>query len=239
MTAQATTPGRRVYVMRCYAARHAADALIAAAAQLPDEQMYLIFVLANGGTDLHNFELHNPMEARSVLLQVALSLAVSEDACEFEHRDLHAGNVLVQRAPRGPKTMACALRGVRYAAETAGLAVTLIDFTLSRATRRDTAEAAFCNLEDDPAIFKGDAAHCQYETYRRMRQAVRRDWAQYNPKTNALWLFYLAGELLAKVKHDVDQRRELQRFRQRCFASHASACDVVADEYFAAALRRV
>ena len=198
--------------------------------------------MANGGTDLQNFELRSPAEARALLLHVAMPLAVAEQACEYEHRDLHAGNVLVRRVPRGPTTKACTLRGVRYAAETAGLDVTLIDFTLSRATRRDSAQAAFCNLEDDPAIFKGDVGNCQFDTYRRMRRAVGSNWAQYKPKTNALWLFYLAGELLTKVEYDADtqeQKQELQRFRQRCFASHASASDAVEDDFFASALQRV
>ena len=198
--------------------------------------------MANGGTDLQNFELRSPAEARALLLHVALPLAAAEQACEYEHRDLHAGNVLVKRVPRGPTTKACTLRGVRYAAATEGLEVTLIDFTLSRATRRDSAEAAFCNLEDDPAIFRGDVGNCQFDTYRRMRQAVRGNWAQYKPKTNALWMFYLAGELLTKVKYDAntqEQKQELQRFRQRCFATHASAADAVADKFFASALQRV
>jgi Haspin like kinase domain len=37
-----------------------------------------------------------------VLCQVALTLAVAEEACRFEHRDLHWGNLLIRRG--GPET---------------------------------------------------------------------------------------------------------------------------------------
>lgn len=41
-------------------------------------------------------------------MQTALSLAVAEEACEFEHRDLHWGNLLVRRDSN--KATACKLR---------------------------------------------------------------------------------------------------------------------------------
>jgi len=53
------------------------------------EQSYIVFVLADGGTDLESFALVDYNEARSLLVQVTASLAVAESACEFEHRDLH------------------------------------------------------------------------------------------------------------------------------------------------------
>jgi hypothetical protein len=43
-------------------------------------------------------------------MQTALSLAVAEEACEFEHRDLHWGNLLVRRDSN--KTTSCRLRSV-------------------------------------------------------------------------------------------------------------------------------
>lgn len=192
-------------------------------------------MLSDGGGDLESFELRDAAEARALLLQVALSLAVAEDACEFEHRDLHWGNVLLARQPCGPDDAAHTLRGVRLLAATEGLAVTLIDFTLSRLTPSDRAGVAFCNLEDDPDIFKGPKGECQFETYRRMRRAVRSDWAAYAPRTNALWLHYLADVVLTAKKFPCDrlERRQLQAFRQRCAEKHRSASDAVTDEIFA------
>ena len=45
-------------------------------------------------------------------VQTALSLAVAEEACEFEHRDLHWGNLLVCRDSN--KSTSCRLRSVSH-----------------------------------------------------------------------------------------------------------------------------
>lgn len=53
-------------------------------------------MVADGGADLERYELRGFDEARGLLLQTALTLAVGEAAAEFEHRDLHWGNVLLR-----------------------------------------------------------------------------------------------------------------------------------------------
>jgi serine/threonine-protein kinase haspin len=204
-------------------------------AQLPADQLYCVFVLADGGADLEGFELRDAAEARALLLQVTLSLAVAEDALSFEHRDLHWGNVLLRRAPPGAPPARHTLRGVRLASEREGLDVTLIDFTLSRmAPRHGGGGVAFYDLEADPELFQGPSRDCQSDTYRKMRKAVRRDWSSYAPRTNALWLHYLADTLLTKKAFPLDkaERRALQAFRGRCGERYGSAADAVTDELF-------
>jgi serine/threonine-protein kinase haspin len=209
-------------------------------ASLPADQLYCVFVLSDGGTDLEGFELSDAEEAKALLLQVTLSLAVAEEACEFEHRDLHWGNVLLARQPGAPDARHT-LRGVRLAAQTAGLRVTLIDFTLSRMAPRH-GDVAFCDLEADPELFGGPKAvpgDCQAETYRRMRKAVSRDWSAFVPRTNALWLHYLADLLLHKKqlrdgrKLERRERRELTAFALRCRDAYARAGDALDDPLFA------
>lgn len=76
--------------------------------------------------------------------------------------------------------------------------MTLIDFTLSRL---DTPSGvAFCDMEADPELFEGPADSLQADTYRRMRKAVKKDWRMHAPKTNALWLHYLADICVAEKK---------------------------------------
>lgn len=64
----------------------------------------------------HTLQLNlSPMHVTYTLdasecMQTALSLAIAEEACEFEHRDLHWGNLLVHRDSN--KTISCRLRSV-------------------------------------------------------------------------------------------------------------------------------
>jgi hypothetical protein len=48
--------------------------------------------------------------------QIALALAVGEEALGFEHRDLHWGNVLLRAAPS--LTTTCRLRGLDISVQT-------------------------------------------------------------------------------------------------------------------------
>ena len=54
-------------------------------------------------------------------------------------------------------------RGVDVEMATHGLAVTLIDFTLSR-LQTLTGDVAFCDLGADPDLFKGPRGDCQVGT---------------------------------------------------------------------------
>ena len=65
-----------------------------------------------------------------MLHQTALGLAVAENALEFEHRDLHWGNVLICRTE--DEFIESCLLGETKMVPTHGVRVSLIDFTLSR-----------------------------------------------------------------------------------------------------------
>ncbi|KAK9822448.1 hypothetical protein WJX81_001130 [Elliptochloris bilobata] len=195
------------------------------------EQLYVVFVVADGGTDLERFDVRSAAEARSILLQTALTLAVAEEAVQFEHRDLHWGNLLVRR--EGAAAVALyRLRGVDIEVAAEGVAVTLIDFTLSRLVTPD-GTVAFCDLEADPELFNGPKGDCQADTYRRMRKATRRDWAAHAPATNCLWLSYLADTMLSRkrVPADAAAKHDLRSFRKRALA-YTSCLDLVQDPLF-------
>lgn len=92
-------------------------------------------------------------------LQTTLALAVAEEAAEFEHRDLHWGNLLVKPAAPG-EALRCRLRGVELEVCGGGPRCTLIDFTLSRLQTAGGA-LAFCDLAADPELFVGPRANAQ------------------------------------------------------------------------------
>ena len=86
-------------------------------------------------------------EAKSVLVQVSCALAVAESALQFEHRDLHWGNVLVKRVnEEQEEEISYMLGGEAFSVETCGVRVAIIDFTLSR-------------------LFKGNHAQYNQEQY--------------------------------------------------------------------------
>ena len=70
--------------------------------------------------------LFNP----GILHQVTASLAAAESLFEFEHRDLHWGNVLV--CPTNEKQIRINVQGVQHVIPTHGVMASIIDFTISR-----------------------------------------------------------------------------------------------------------
>ena len=134
---------------------------------------------------------------------MALTLAVAENACEFEHRDLHWGNILVKREESTGNRLECTMNDVDICVDTSGVKVTLIDFTLSRLAK-DGAPGAkssvvYYDLSLDPEIFNGPKGDLQADAYRKMQEEMGRagtSWEGYLPRTNAIWLEYLASIML-------------------------------------------
>lgn len=154
------------------------------------EQLYCVIAMAHGGLDLEHYTLRNPTEALEIFKQTAELLARAEVEFEFEHRDLHWGNILVQHARGGH------------------IRTSIIDFTLSRGSplgpRASNGPVFFTRL-DHPDFFRGRGDY-QFEVYRQMQRylseqspADEPDWAQYQPRTNVFWLHYLAIKLQHKV----------------------------------------
>jgi len=198
----------------------------------PADQLYVVFIVADGGFDLESFELRGFAECRSLLLQVALTLAVAEEACEFEHRDLHWGNILLRRSGGAPLESRYRLNGVDIAAKTHGIETTLIDFSLSRLAAPGGA-LAFCDLSADNELFAGPKGNVQADTYRRMKKLTRGRWAGFHPGTNCLWMHYLADVLLTVKGAPLSpaEKHDLKGFRKRALG-YASCGELVWDELF-------
>ncbi|VAH43354.1 unnamed protein product [Triticum turgidum subsp. durum] len=165
--------------------------------------------------------------------QVTASLAVAESACEFEHRDLHWGNILLARDEMSNKdhTMSITLQGKRIRARTFGLTISIIDFTLSRINTGNA--ILFLDLSEDPDLFKGAKGDKQAETYRKMKQITKECWEGSFPKTNVVWLIYLVDIVLQKKYEACNStdERELRSFKKR-LSSCSSARDCLADPIF-------
>ncbi|KAG1655770.1 hypothetical protein FOA52_008477 [Chlamydomonas sp. UWO 241] len=196
-------------------------------------QLYLILAMADCGRDLEKHALSGGLlEARSILLQTVLTLAVGEAAVEFEHRDLHWGNLLI--APALTRSIAFRLDDVDIMVESAGVRASLIDFSASRLIAAD-GTLAFCDLSQDPEIFEGPKGQIQFDTYRYMAALTGGDWATPTPGTNCLWMAYLAETLAATKIGGISRasaaKRALREFKKRC-VDYSSCRDMLQDELF-------
>ncbi|KAJ1558984.1 Serine/threonine-protein kinase haspin, partial [Nowakowskiella sp. JEL0078] len=165
-------------------------------------------------TDLELINLKSPARARNILAQVAGSIAVAEAKANFEHRDLHWGNVLIQTLKDNENESNWNYDidlEHRMLVPLDGFEVCIIDYTLSRLEMDN--ELFFTPLDSDSYFTQtGDY---QFDIYRKMKTITKQNWAGYYPRTNVLWLDYLCHkllELIAKSKVAQNGRRRSARF---------------------------
>uniref|UniRef100_A0A4W4HMU7 Serine/threonine-protein kinase haspin n=1 Tax=Electrophorus electricus TaxID=8005 RepID=A0A4W4HMU7_ELEEL len=175
-----------------------------------EEQLFLILEFEFGGSDLENMngKLSSMTQAKSILHQVTAALAVAEHALCFEHRDLHWGNILVKTTKQ--KNNEFILNGSVHSIETRGVHVNIIDYSLSRLEIDGLTVS--CDIANDEELFMGQGDY-QFEIYRLMRKENNNCWSEYNPRSNVLWLHYLADKLLAmryKTKPQSSQQKAVK-----------------------------
>ncbi|KAB2048701.1 hypothetical protein ES319_A13G129000v1 [Gossypium barbadense] len=161
--------------------------------------------------------------------QVTAALAVAEAAYEFEHRDLHWGNLLLSR--NGSVTVKFILEGKQISFRTYGLSVSIIDFTLSRINTGEN--ILFLDLSQDPYLFKGPKGDKQSETYRKMKEVTEDHWEGSFPRTNVLWLVYLVDILLLKKTYVrcSKNERDMRSLKKR-LDKYDSAKEAILDPFF-------
>ncbi|GMG15732.1 unnamed protein product [[Candida] boidinii] len=62
-----------------------------------DDQLHLILRLNYEGENLEKFKINSWREAYNIFWNIVKTLVISEEKLEFEHRDLHWGNILLKR----------------------------------------------------------------------------------------------------------------------------------------------
>ena len=137
-------------------------------------------------------------QTRDIFYSTVEALALGEHEARFEHRDLHLSNICLKQIDMDMDTSGLSLDWDLVPKAT-GFAITLIDYTLSRA---DTAEGTVFNPMDDEELFCGQD-NPQFDCYRLMRQIMTRDtaadWGDFVPETNVIWLHYLLERLLERT----------------------------------------
>lgn len=169
-----------------------------------ETQLWAVIEMQDAGMDCEKLMeaegLGTIWELWDVFWGVCLSVAKAEEMCQFEHRDLHMGNICVRSSRAKDNIMHPKIKDpLRRRFRFTGLETTVIDYTLSRAdivdhdrtsaspstlsiatpspsTSFTGREVAYLDLNKDPALFEGDASEeYQYEIYRYMRGAALYD----------------------------------------------------------------
>ncbi|MCJ1223519.1 hypothetical protein MMC12_000161 [Toensbergia leucococca] len=155
------------------------------------DQLWLLIEMTDAGEGLEESLTRITLEVGctwEIFWKVALAVMRGEQDASFEHRDLHLGNICVKSldTPDTPKRE---------------LEVTIIDFSLSRATLAE--DRVLCKVIGEDYL--SGEGQLQYQIYREMNELLLRrarehdeaeDWHKYLPETNILWLWHLVSELL-------------------------------------------
>ena len=146
------------------------------------DQLWAVIEMQDAGTDLEKLVAQGVSSSIwvvwDIFWQVVLALAKGEEEAEFEHRDLHLGNICVRTPPEGFDEAAV---DVSKSLGFTSFEATLIDYTVSRASmvtasaasKDDDDQVAYIDLANDPHLFYGDSAEeYQYDIYRYMRGSI-------------------------------------------------------------------
>jgi len=182
-----------------------------------EEQLWAVIEMQDAGSDLEQYietgQCTSIWKIWDIFWQVTITLAKGEEGAEFEHRDLHLGNICIREnsseLPDWDQK-----RKLNFE----NLETNVIDYTISRARLADDS-VAYHDLAADHSLFEADGTvEYQYDIYRYMRGAVlmedpyaeadgssealpskNRSWQQYHPVTNLIWQHFVLFKLLEQV----------------------------------------
>ncbi|KAL8696471.1 MAG: hypothetical protein Q9201_007641 [Fulgogasparrea decipioides] len=188
-------------------------------------QLWLFLEMSDAGTDLETAVVNDipngsllqtsftgerhisAVQVRDIFWQVASALAVAEKTLEFEHRDLHLGNICLS-----PTEGARIDGGSELWTEHPSVLVTIIDYTISRAKITES-KLLFNDLSTDPRLFEGEG-ELQYDVYRQMRSLFQdqgdKNWENFEPRTNVLWLNHLLIMLMKKGPQKFQRQEDME-----------------------------
>lgn len=168
-----------------------------------EDQLYIVFELAYGGQDLEAFQFTNALQAKSTFQQTALALGIAEKKFQFEHRDLHWGNILLSATDE--KFVNFKFNGNTFQIPSEGVKVTIIDYTLSRMSYEGI--VLYNDLSNDREIFTAHGDY-QFDIYRLMKNNLENNWERFEPFNNILWLHYIIDKLINGVRYNNTKSRK-------------------------------
>ncbi|MCJ1418421.1 hypothetical protein MMC32_004768 [Xylographa parallela] len=178
-----------------------------------ENQLWLLIEMSDAGTNLYPGQ-YMPCDTMcytpgdrylsvhriwDIFWQIVRALAKAEVYAEFEHRDLHLGNICVRNSramsDKEDLTLVPSAEATPISLDNTGVQVTIIDYSLTRATTDEDRILSYDFIKND-SILRGEG-ELQYDIYRYMAEAMgKKSCKEFVPKTNVLWLSYLIVKLL-------------------------------------------
>ncbi|PKY06439.1 hypothetical protein P168DRAFT_249192 [Aspergillus campestris IBT 28561] len=209
----------------------------------PDTQLWAIVEMDDAGCELEKFAWSSIFQIYDIFWGVAMALARSEEYAQFEHRDLHLGNVCIRSTrPDGcmdpPTTTDIMSRSSASGFGLSTLETTIIDYSLSRAELRsvesgeivDVASSDLDKKQIFDAVGRDEDEILLRDTYRHMRATLYTGnpseaekpadvpgiWADYAPRTNLVWLLFLLKSLLKNKKPEPNSLKPARQALAPC-----------------------
>ena len=181
------------------------------------DQLWLLIEMSDAGHNLEPGQYALPGEisvkgqrylgigrAWDIFWEVVKSIAKAECWVQFEHRDLHMGNICardtIHTADEEDLTLVSNTEPTPLPINTSKLEITIIDYSLSRAYMENEDNVLFYDFKKDKDLLNGKG-DLQYDMYRYMAAAVgNRSCKEFVPQTNVVWLWYVLDRILAVTK---------------------------------------
>ena len=201
----------------------------------PNTQLWLVIEMSDAGTNLNPGQYLPPgigcgsTEGRylsvkrtwDIFWQIVRAIAKAEIYAEFEHRDLHLGNIcaLDTKSMEDEEDLTLVARdgSTAFSLNNTGVQATIIDYSLSRATVTND-QVLFFDFTKNDSLLKGQG-DLQYDVYRYMADAVgQKSCREFVPVTNVMWLSHLITKLLW-VTHELSE--EARQENEDCITATA------------------
>ena len=156
----------------------------------------IITKLKFGGNALNRIKSLSPAAGLSIASQLIASIAIAEEELEFEHRDLHLSNVLIDTT--NEQFAEYRINGNPFHIRLNGHFVTIIDTTFSRTKLKN--EIAFNDLTRLFSRFGPNEKKELHRIYFEQKLLTQNNWKSFCPKTNLLWVKRILTAIRVKVE---------------------------------------
>ncbi len=158
-----------------------------------------------GGNQLNSYKCLSPKAGLSIASQLIASIAIAEEELEFEHRDLHSSNILIDKT--NEEFAKYSINGNPFCIKLNGYFVTIIDTTFSRTKLKN--EIVFNDLTRLFSHLDSNEKRELDRIYFEEKVLTQNNWDSFCPKTNLLWVKRILTKICDKVeKSEFDRNCE-------------------------------